>query len=81
MLRSVSKLLIPALITPGLLGIAWTRNTIPEYVWFNGSAVNTLPEDEIDDSRPVPINRLQGAHDDPAAMAAAGRTGTMEDHP
>jgi octaheme c-type cytochrome (tetrathionate reductase family) len=45
----------------------WGKNTVPEYVWFNGSAVNTLLDDEIDDSRPVPINRLQGSCDDPAA--------------
>jgi octaheme c-type cytochrome (tetrathionate reductase family) len=45
----------------------WAKNTIPEYVWFNGSAANTLLEDEIDDSRPVPINRLRGDHVDPAA--------------
>jgi octaheme c-type cytochrome (tetrathionate reductase family) len=45
----------------------WGRNTVPEYVWFDGSAVSTLLKDTIDDSRPVAINRLQGSPGDPGA--------------
>lgn len=44
---------------------AWSKNFVPEYFWFNGSAVNTLVTDFIDDSKPVPINRLRGSIDDP----------------
>ena len=44
----------------------WDKMTVPEYVWFNGSASNHLVTDLINDTtRPVRINRLLGDKDDP----------------
>ncbi len=45
----------------------WEEDVVPEYQWFNGNVSYTLVGDEIDASQIVPINRFEGAPNDPDA--------------
>ena len=45
----------------------WARNIKPEYVFFNGTADHYLVGDKVPAARPVQINSLHGAYDDPDA--------------
>ncbi len=45
----------------------WGKDLKPEYVWFNGTASHYLIGDTFDPSRPLKINELYGAYDDPDA--------------
>jgi hypothetical protein len=45
----------------------WGKNLKPEYVWFNGTASHYLIGDTFDPSKPLMINELCGAYDDPDA--------------
>ncbi|WP_038037001.1 tetrathionate reductase family octaheme c-type cytochrome [Thermopetrobacter sp. TC1] len=45
----------------------WAENVVPTYMWANGTVRWTLPEDRIDPSKPVWINRVEGSADDPKA--------------
>ena len=45
----------------------WEQDVIPEYRWFNGTVIYTLPKDKIDPSKVVEINRFLGSADDPDA--------------
>jgi len=38
----------------------WERDNLPEYRWFNGTILYTLPGDEIDPESVVKVNELQG---------------------
>ena len=42
----------------------YDRYVIPEYAWFNGEVVFTLPDDKIDPTKVVPINAFKGSPDD-----------------
>jgi octaheme c-type cytochrome (tetrathionate reductase family) len=42
----------------------WEDNVVPEYHWFDGVIHYSLLEDKIDDSKVVPINRIEGSSDD-----------------
>ncbi len=56
------------IIYHGLKGdFTWGENVVPEYLWFNGATEYTLPEDKIDPSEVVPINKLLGDINDPNA--------------
>ena len=39
---------------------AWDRYSIPEYRWFNGTVLYTLPEDRIDPGGVVSVNQFMG---------------------
>jgi octaheme c-type cytochrome (tetrathionate reductase family) len=43
---------------------AYGEDVVPVYAWFNGSVEYTLPEEEIDPSQVVPVNRIAGGPDD-----------------
>lgn len=45
----------------------WRRNVQPEYVWFNGTVLYTLPKDRIDPTGVVDVNRFLGDASDPKA--------------
>lgn len=45
----------------------WGKDVRPEYAWFNGTASHYLLGDEFDPSRPLVLNPLFGAYDDPDA--------------
>ena len=45
----------------------WGRELKPEYYWFNGRAAHYLIGDTVDASKPVKMNQLFGAYDDPDA--------------
>jgi len=45
----------------------WRSKVRPEYVWFNGTVLYTLPEDRIDPTKVVDVNRFQGDASDPKA--------------
>jgi octaheme c-type cytochrome (tetrathionate reductase family) len=45
----------------------WGRNLKPNYVWFNGTASHYLIGETFDPSKPLKINELYGAYDDPDA--------------
>lgn len=47
--------------------IEWGEDLEPDYHWFDGTMRYTLPDQTIDSSQPVPINRFAGHHDDPDA--------------
>jgi hypothetical protein len=42
----------------------WERDNIPEYRWFNGTILYTLPGEEIDPDSIVKVNRLLGGPDE-----------------
>ncbi len=46
----------------------WERDVVPEYRWFNGSVLYTLPTDSFDPDGVLEVNTLQGSADDPDAM-------------
>lgn len=44
---------------------AWAENVVPEYVWFNGKILYTVPSDKLDpQAGPVWINRFDGSAKD-----------------
>jgi octaheme c-type cytochrome (tetrathionate reductase family) len=43
----------------------WSRNVVPEYIWFNGTADHYLLGDTIDETNTVVLNPLYGSHGDP----------------
>jgi octaheme c-type cytochrome (tetrathionate reductase family) len=45
----------------------WGKNLKPDYIWFNGTASHYLIGDTFDPSKPLKINQLYGAYDDPDA--------------
>ncbi|MEG3639766.1 tetrathionate reductase family octaheme c-type cytochrome [Magnetococcus sp. PR-3] len=42
----------------------WEEELLPEYRWFDGQVKYTLFGEKIDDSKPVPINGIQGSYED-----------------
>ena len=46
---------------------AWAENVVPYYAWFDGDVSFTVPDQPIDPSRRLEINRLSGSADDPDA--------------
>lgn len=42
----------------------WAENVVPYYAWSNGVMTYTLPEEQIDPSKPVELNRIGGAPGD-----------------
>jgi len=46
----------------------WQRDVVPEYRWFNGSVLYTLPSDKFDPEKVVEINRFLGDANDPKAL-------------
>nr|CRH06649.1 putative Cytochrome c family protein [Candidatus Magnetococcus massalia] len=42
----------------------WDEELEPEYRWFDGQVNYTLFTDKIDDTKPVPINGIQGSYSD-----------------
>ncbi|MBF0175922.1 MAG: tetrathionate reductase family octaheme c-type cytochrome [Magnetococcales bacterium] len=44
--------------------ITWGENLVPQYAWFDGQVDYTLLHDKIDDTSPVPLNRISGRHGD-----------------
>ena len=45
----------------------WAENVVPYYAWFNGDVEYTLPDQTIDPTKTVEINRLGGSPTDPKA--------------
>jgi hypothetical protein len=45
----------------------WGKNVRPEYAWFDGTASHYLLGEAFDPSRPLVLNPLHGAYDDPDA--------------
>jgi octaheme c-type cytochrome (tetrathionate reductase family) len=45
----------------------WGKNVTPEYIWFNGTAGHYLLGDSVPADKPIAINTLYGAYDDPDA--------------
>ena len=45
----------------------WAKNVKPEYVWFNGTASHYLLGEPFEPSRPLVLNPLYGAYDEPEA--------------
>ena len=43
----------------------WAENVTPDYVWFNGEIEHKTIADKIDPTKPVALNVLSGAADDP----------------
>ena len=38
----------------------WAENVVPHYAWSNGVMRYTLPEEQIDPTQPVDVNRIEG---------------------
>ena len=42
----------------------WGEDVVPHYAWFNGAVEYTLPQDRLDPSQVVPVNRIHGDPED-----------------
>ncbi|WP_168733019.1 tetrathionate reductase family octaheme c-type cytochrome [Aliigemmobacter aestuarii] len=45
----------------------WGEDVVPHYAWFDGQVEYTLPDDRIDPTGVVEVNRLSGSADDPGS--------------